>query len=438
MNSPSEATAVLRPIDLRGILQYVPMFRGHTFVVALDGSVLAGENLPDLLTDIAVLHSLNIKITLVHGTGLQLRQVADKAGHPVADPYGLEPTEDAVLTLAGEAAAVAGNFLQSQLTRAGLRFEVSNAIRATERGIIRGVDYLNSGRVAKIDIAYLKQRMEQGIIPVISPIAYNQDGKVLRLNSDETAADLAIQLEASKLLFLSRFPGLKKNGSDDIQKALALPELEFQIKEGARELDPSLNSKLTCALRAARDGVARVHILDGHRFGALLNEIFEKEGVGTMIHADDYQQIRSAEEKDLPAIASLVRQGADSDALVRRDWQSIQSDLSGFFVYEIDDFLIACANLTLNQETEQAELGTVYVHPVYRGRGVGRKMVAYAEKSAKNSGAHTLFALSTQNFSFFKSSGGFIPAELEELPKERQIRYLEDKRGGQILKKTLS
>ncbi len=435
MSNVSNPEAKLKPADLRGILHYVHLFRGHTFVISLDGSVLEGENLSDLLTDIAVLHSLQIRIVLVHGTGNQLRKIAEQRDIPLTDVYGLGPTDEATLHLSIEASSQATHLLQSRLTQVGLRFELSNALRATERGVVKGIDYALTGRVEKVDIDYIQKRIDEGIIPLFSPIAYNRDGKAMRLNSDATAVDLAIGLEASKLLFLSPFSGLEFEGA--IRKSLPVPELESYLSQSGTALHPSLQSKAKAALYALRHGVSRVHILDGNAYGSLLNEIFEKEGVGTMVHADDYQQIRPAQSSDVQAIYSLTRQGVESDALRQRSWKSIHTDLEKFYVYEIDDFIIACASLTIFEDAGAAELGTVYVHPVYQGRGVGRKMVAYAEKLAVDAGAHQLFALSTQNFSFFQKSGGFLPADPGELPGARRQDYEKEARGGQILKKRL-
>ncbi len=434
-SEPSRAPA-LKPADLRGILHYVPMFRGHTFVLGLDGRVIADENLNNLLTDVAVLHSLQIRVILVHGIGYQLERLAAAGGRQVSSVHGTGPTDRATLELALRASGQTLHLLLSGLNQAGLRYETSNALRATERGTVEGTDFQHTGRIEKIDTEYLKSRLNAGCVPVVSPVCYNRDGKAFRLNSDTMVADIAIALEASKMMYLSGFRGLEVDGA--LRKSMTLEELEDFLRRKADSLNPSLRSKARESLRALQTGaVERAHILDGCLFGGLLTEIFEKEGVGSMIHANAYARIRPARKKDLPAIAALTRQGAQRDALRPTSRHAIERAINSYFVYEIDETLIACGRLTFFPDSKAAEIGSVYVHSVYQGRGIGKKMIDYAEDQARKGGARTLFALSTQNFSFFKSIGDYIQADPGDLPTERRETYLAEKRGAQILKKEL-
>jgi amino-acid N-acetyltransferase len=412
------------------------MFRGHTFVLGLDASVILHENFTNLLTDIAVLHSLQIRLVLVYGIGRRLKDLSEERNIPISDAFGFGPTDDATLQLAIEANGAVNNQLLARATQAGLRCEISNAVRPVAKGVVNGVDFAHTGRVSGVDTTYFRNRIEAGAIPVVAPLAYTRDGRPLRLNSDHTAADLAIRLQASKLIFLTRFQGLTLEQA--LQKNIPLEALQKALEGKAHDLDPSLRSKAEESCRALQSGVPRAHILDGTRFGGLLTEIFEKEGVGTMIHANEYEQIRPATPKDLNSIFNLTREGVRSDALRPRTRKSIEQDLERFFVYEIDDSLIACACLTPYPDAQVAELGTVYVHPFYQGRGIGSKMVEYATGEAREKGFHSLLALSTQNFSFFKNRADFSPGSPDDLPPARRQQFEAENRGGQILIKSLS
>lgn len=433
--SEPKSEPVLRAVDLRGILHYVPMFRGHTFVLALDAGVVLHENLTNLLTDIAVMRSLQIRLVIVHGVGQKMRDLAAARKVAISDEYGYGPTDDATFNLAVESAGWVAHDLISSATQAGLRLEFGNGLRAVERGTIKGRDYQHTGRVDHIDADYYRSRIEAGVIPVVGPIAFARDGTPFRLNSDSAAAELAIRLGASKLIYLTRFPGLSLPAGTP--KNIPLETLKKELAAHAESMDPTLRSKAEECARALHNGVPRAHILDGTRFGGLLTEIFEKEGIGTMIHANEYEQIRPARETDVQAIFNLTREGIKSDALRPRPLASIEEDLERFFVYEIDDSLIACACLTHYPEARMSELGTVYVHPFYQGRGIGKKMVEYAAHEAQQAGMEKLFALSTQNFTFFKDRADFRPGAPEELPEARRQRFEQDSRGGRILIKNL-
>ena len=292
---PDESSA-LKPTDLRGILRYVPQFRDHIFVIAVDGSIVDDENFPNVLTDIAVLRSLHIRVLLVHGIGRQLKRLAAQRDITVSDVYGGGPTDAPTLKLAIEASALVTHQIIEGLTHAGLKCALSNAVRAAPVGIVKGKDQLFSGKVDKLDTDLFRQMFNLDIVPVVSPIGFDREGNSLRINSDHLACELAIRLEASKLIFLTPHSGLLLGGK--VEANIPLEQLKTLLEKNSEQIDDRLHSKAQYAVRALEAGTPRAHILDGRVFGGLLTEIFDKVGVGTMIHANDYQQIRAARKKD--------------------------------------------------------------------------------------------------------------------------------------------
>ncbi len=431
-----ETEAPIKPTDLRGILKYVPMFRGQTFVVSVDGSVVADEGFRNLLMDLAVFRSLNIRVVLVHGVGQQIRTLGEARGIPITDAYGSGPTSEDVLQLAIESSGHVSNRILALFTELGVSCAMPNAIRATERGIIRGEDLLLTGKVEKVDASVLESLLSAGITPLISPVAASRSGLVLRVNSDSIAAAIASELKASKLIFLTSHNALSVNG----QSLLNVPatELRKTISDNPSSVPPELLSKVKCSLDALSAGTPRAHILDGRIFGALLTEVFDKVGLGTMIHSNEYDQIRSAQPSDLHSLHNLIRNAAESDALRERSLESIQEGLADFFLYEIDGSLVACAALIPYPEENVAEVASVFVQPAYQGRGVGLKMVQYAEKKAAALGFQKLFALSTQSFSFFREVCHFREVPIEDLPRARQESLLTSGRRSKIHMKDLA
>jgi amino-acid N-acetyltransferase len=193
------------------------------------------------------------------------------------------------------------------------------------------------------------------------------------------------------------------------------------------------------AVKAIETGTSRVHLLDGRVFDGLLNEIFSNEGVGTLIYGNDYQQIRKATRRDVRHIYNLTRNAVKREELIYRTQQAIEKNIDQFFVFEIDENLIACVSLTTYPEKpELAEIASLYVLPFYQNRGIGRKMVNYACIVAKERGATTALALSTQSFTFFISSCGFAEADKSVLPESRLKGYEESGRNSKILVKPLA
>lgn len=431
-----EIESPIKPADLRGILKYVPMFRGQTFVISVDGSVVAHENFRNVLMDLAVLRSLNIRIVFIHGVGQQIRTLAEAQGKSIGDPYGTSPTDAHTLKLAIEATGEVSNAILSRFTELGISCAMSNAVRATEVGVIKGVDYLLTGKVDRIDTVFLGKLLDDGVLPLLTPLAATREGQLLRVNSDNIAAEVACALKASKLIFLTSYAGLQIEDKPLLN--VPAEELKDLLEKDANRLPDTLQSKAKACLLALSKETPRAHILDGRIFGALLTEVFDKVGLGTMIHSNEYEKIRPAVPEDIHSLYNLIRNAASSDALRERTEEHLKSELNQFFVYEIDGSLIACAALLSYPDSKAMELAAVYVQPFYQGRGVGLKMVRYAEREAKSQGAEKLYALSTQSFPFFHKVCGFDVVGVEDLPPERRKVYEKESRNSRISVKKLS
>lgn len=421
----------LKPAELRGILEYVPLFRDHVFVIALDGSIIAHENFANVLTDIAVLRSLNIRVVLVFGIGKQITELACARNAVITDAYGEGPTDSLTLSLAVETAGIAGQAIMAGLTQIGIKCALTNAIRALPVGVIKGVDQAFSGKIEKIDLPFLERMIGEDIVPLVQPIAYDRDGAALRANSDLLASELALALRASKLIYLTSKPGLVIDGETAMN--IPLEELNHVLDKNIQAIDERIRSKAICAAKTLAAGTPRAHILDGRIFGGLLTEIFDKVGLGTMIHANEYQQIRPARKKDVQSIFNMVKNASKSEALRHRTRQSIEQDIMHCFVYAVDESIIGCVSLIPQGKSKTAELASVLVQPFYQGKGVGKKLVDFAILHAKEQGFNTLFALSTQSASFFEHTCGFKLGKLEDLTAARKKSYAATGRNSKIL-----
>ncbi|WP_309398622.1 amino-acid N-acetyltransferase [Cerasicoccus maritimus] len=429
-------TTSLKPSDLRGILEYVPMFRGQIFVVAIDGSVVDDDNFGNVITDLAVMKSLHIRIVLVHGIGRQLKNLATERNVPISDAYGSAPTDDATLKLAQKASAEVGQSVVRQLTRHNLKCALTNAIRATEVGVLGGVNHQHTGKVDKIDFSLIRDLLDRDIVPVFSPICFDREGDPLRVNSDLMATELATGLQASKLIFLTPHAGLMIKGETKVN--VPLDELKKTLKKSPDDVDSRLISKAREACAALEAGVPRAHILDGRVFSGLLTEIFDKVGLGTMIHANDYQQIRAARKKDAQAIYQILRNAANrTEAVVTRTRQEVEQHIEDYFVYVVDESIIGCCSLLplKGSRPKAVELAGVLVQPFYQGKGVGKKLTEYAVQEAERQGYKRIIALSTQSARFFQEVAGFAESTPKTLPKARREKYEATKRASKVLVK---
>ena len=421
----------VKPTDLRGILKYVPMFRDHVFVLALDGSLVAHENFQNVLLDIAVLRSLNIKVVLVHGVGQQLNALAKQKQTTISDPHGELRTDAVTLELASEAAAMVSLEVMQGLTRNGLRCATCNGVRSKEIGMVKGEDQLNSGAVDKLDDVLFNKLLDTDTIPVITPIAFSREGTPLRINSDLLASELASKLNASKLIYMTTQDGLQIN--DQPLTNLPVANLESLHETATEQIPERLLSKVEHSVKAINAGTPRAHILDGRLFGALLNEIFDKVGIGTMVYSNDYQSIRRAVTSDAHSIYNITQNGVRTKSLRERSQESIEATIADYLVYEIDGSIVACVNLKIYDSGDIAEIGSVYVQAFYQNKGVGRKMVEFACAEAQERGSKRAIAMTTQASKFFSKVCAFEEGTINDLPAERREDYAQNGRNSKVL-----
>ena len=425
----------MKPTDLRGILQYIPQFREKTFVLAIDGAIVTDENFTTLLLDVAVLRSLSIRVVLVHGASAQIKALAEKSGLKASNADGAGITDAATLQLAMDAANRLTHEILEGLSANDLRAACPNAIIAHPLGIIQGVDHLFTGKVERVDVDLLQTLLAQGIIPVIPPLGFDGDGKTYRVNSDSVAVAVAEALKAVKLMFITPLDGILVQGR--LIRQMILADLESVLAMQKHDIVPEQLSKALHAVAACKSGIPRVHVINGKVDEGLLAEVFSNDGVGTLIYANEYQQIRRALKKDIRAIQLLTKAAVESEELVKRTRATIEKSLGDYFIFEIDKNPVACVALHVFPEQKKGELACLYVNPLHENRGIGRKLIQFIENKAKEMNLVELLTLSTQAFTYFQSKGGFAEGSPEDLPTARREKYEQSGRNSKVLVKKL-
>ncbi len=421
--------------DLRGILQYIPQFREKTFIIAVDGVIVTDENFANILLDVAVLRSLNIRVVLVHGAAEQIKALAEKQSVQPSNLDGTGVTDAPTLQLAIDAANRLTHEILEGLSANDLRAAYTNAIVSHPLGIIQGVDHLFTGKVERVDTEFLQTLLNQGIVPIIPPLGIDGEGKTYRANSDSVALAVAEALKATKLIFITSHDGLVFNG--ELIRQMLVVDLQKLVQSSGSGFEPEMLSKAQHAAAACAAGVQRVHIINGREDEGLLAEVFSNQGIGTLIYANEYEQIRPAKKKDIRAIQMLTKKAVEAGELVRRTRTEIEKDLADYYIFEIDKNQVACVALHVYPAQHKGELASLYVDPAHENEGIGRKLIQFVENKANEIGLTELLLLSTQAFTYFQSKGGFSEGTPDDLPPTRREKYDRSGRNSKVLVKKL-
>lgn len=285
---------------LREALPYIQRFQGKTFVVKFSGKVTEDSvNLASLAEELALIHQVGIRVCVVHGGGKQLSELASRMGVEQTIINGRRVTDDATLDMAKMIFAGKINTdILAALRRRGVEAVglsgVDGSIVHAERrppkevlnqatGEREHVDYGHVGDVVKINARLLCVLLDHNYLPVISSLGADSQGRVFNINADTIAAEIAVQLEAEKLILLSDVDGIYLRPGDAETKLsrLTVDEVEALIHEGVATggMLPKLQSISTLLKR----GVKSAHIINGSLRNTLLSEVFTNKGTGTMI-----------------------------------------------------------------------------------------------------------------------------------------------------------
>ena len=425
----------------RATSPYVHAHRGRTFVLAFSGRAVAEEHFSSLIHDIALLHGLGIRLVLVHGSRPQIEERLRLRNADMAYINGLRVTDETALTCVKEAAGSVRVEIEalfstaaSSSPMAGARIRVTsgNFVTAKPIGVRDGTDYLYTGEVRRIETRAICHQLEAGNLVVIPPLGYSPTGEVFNLSAADVAAAVAASVNADKLIMLTEDKSLKRSGR--IIGNLTPAQVDSMLVR-RKSLTPEQRLMLDKAATACRKGVRRVHLVSRQIEGALLKELFTRDGVGTLVSAEPFDQIRQARVDDVGGILALIEPLEESGILVRRSREILETEISHFTVIERDGTVIACAALYPYGKDAMAELACVAVHPDYRTAGRGDLLLQHMEQRAGAAGLKRVFVLTTQTAHWFRERG-FLPATIDSLPVARRKLY-NYQRNSKVFIKTL-
>ncbi|EGK4117769.1 amino-acid N-acetyltransferase [Escherichia coli] len=416
----------------RHSVPYINTHRGKTFVIMLGGEAIEHENFSSIVNDIGLLHSLGIRLVVVYGARPQTD--ANLAAHHheplyhknirVTDAKTLELVKQAAGTLQLDITArLSMSLNNTPLQGAHINVVSGNFIIAQPLGVDDGVDYCHSGRIRRIDEDAIHRQLDSGAIVLMGPVAVSVTGESFNLTSEEIATQLAIKLKAEKMIGFCSSQGVTNDDGDIVSE---LFPNEAQARVEAQEEKGDYNSGtvrfLRGAVKACRSGVRRCHLISYQEDGALLQELFSRDGIGTQIVMESAEQIRRATINDIGGILELIRPLEQQGILVRRSREQLEMEIDKFTIIQRDNTTIACAALYPFPEEKIGEMACVAVHPDYRSSSRGEVLLERIAAQAKQSGLSKLFVLTTRSIHWFQERG-FTPVDIDLLPESKKQLY---------------
>jgi len=408
---------------------YINAFRSHTFVIAFGGEMLTDEQFAPLVHDIALLNSLGIKLVLVHGARPQIearlkeRKLASEYNNDIriTDNNALACVKEASSSVRADIEALLSIGLTNSPVGASRISVVSgNFVTAQPFGVRDGIDYMHTGEVRKIESIGIHQSLDNNAIVLLSPIGYSSTGEIFNLGIEDVATQAAIELNADKLIYLVDAKGVT-NKRKTLIRELTLDDAKHILIENEK-LDNAIKRCLSSAIKSCQNDVERTHIINRHIEGALLLELFTRDGCGTLITSESFEDIRPATIKDLAGLIELIKPLEDQDILVKRSREKLEMEIEHFTIVERDGMIIACAALYPYLQDKVAELACLAVHPEYQGNNRGDQLLKYIERQTKQLGIQQLFVLTTRTAHWFRERG-YSPSDIKKLPVKRKSLY---------------
>lgn len=407
---------------------YIHGHRDKTFVIAFAGEVIELPQFRQIMQDVAIVATLGAKVVLVHGTRPQINARLARTQTPVRLHKGIRVTDETALIAAQEAIGFLRIQIENLLSHAlaqpslhshTLEIVSGNFITAQPLGIHDGIDYGYSGLVRKINHSFISRQLQADHIILMSPLGYSPTGEAYNLRYEQVAITTAKALQADKLIFLSEQP-------------LNLPpELTPEEAQAYRQH----NELMPAVLEALETKVERIHLLNAQMDGALLLELYTRDGVGTLVAAEQFETLRAATVEDISGILDLIRPLEQKGTLIKRSREQLELEIHKFYIITRDREVIACVALYNTDDPDTVELACLAVNPQYRGGNRGDKLLKHVAQVAYAQGKSRLLVLTTQTTQWFRERG-FVKASIDELPANKKSLY-NYQRNSQVLFKQL-
>jgi len=426
---------------LREVSPYFQNHRGKTFVVYLTTEVIHDEIPSSIISDLVILAHVGVRLIVVFDASEQIATRLAEKGIRQREVVGFTVSDQATIATVTEVVGTMRLEIESAFSLkssggpfagAANKIASGNFVIAKPAGIINGVDLAFTGRVRSIDEAAIAARLDAGEIVLLAPVGYSPTGDIFNLRSQELAIAVAVKSSSSKLILLGTEEGIHA-GNGDLIRQLTLHEAqELRANRGTQ---PAESELLDIGIEACGAGIDRVHIVGRDVDGAILRELFTRDGVGSMISSAPFDRLRGATLDDVGGILELVRPLEAKGVLVFRSRQTIETEIARFIVIIREDTVVACGSFHPYPPQMAGEIACIAVHPDYRGGQFGDMLLRELQKRAKKAGIETVFVLTTQASQWF-GERGFEVSSLDALPVER-LQLYNYQRNSMVLVKNI-
>jgi amino-acid N-acetyltransferase len=431
----------------RAVAPYIHAYRGKTFVVGMAGELIAAGKLNAFVQDLAILHAVGIKLVLVHGFRPQVDEQLQAKGHQSRYSHGTRITDAVTLDCAQEAAgqlrfeieaAFSQGLPNTPMANATVRVVSGNFLTARPIGIVDGVDFMHSGVVRRVDAGTLRRAIDIGALVLLSPFGFSPTGEAFNLRMEEVATATAIALQADKLLFMTEIAGIVEdldNPDSAIDTELELADARQRLAQMPPALQPSDPAfYLQHCVKACEGGVERSHILPFAVDGAILQEVFTHDGIGTMVIDEKLERLHEATADDVGGILQLIEPFERDGTLVRRERNEIERDIANYTVITHDGVIFGCAALYPYPEARTGEMAALTISPQVQSQGDGERILKRIEQRARAQRLDSIFVLTTRTMHWFIKRG-FVAVDADWLPEARKRKYNWDRRSLVLVKK---
>lgn len=425
---------------------YINAHRKKVFVVLLPGEALEHPNFNNIVHDINLLNSLGVKLVLVHGSRPQINSALDAAqiestyhkGLRITDADSLQIIKQTIGALSVDIEALFSMGLaNSPMHGADITVTRGNYITARPLGVLDGIDHALTGVVRKVNAAAIRQHLDAHNIVLLNSFGYSTTGEVFNLSAEDVATEVAIALHAEKLILLIPQSGIL-DADGEMVSTLSPASAQHVLDAVTAKHENTLNGvaqALSAALKACSKNVPRSHLISFAHNGALIEELFTRDGSGTLVSKETFEVLRQATIDDVGGLLELIKPLEDAGVLVHRSRELLEAEIDYFFVIEREGMIIACAAL-YPMDDFCGEIACIAIHKDYQDTGRGQDLLTALEKHAKRSGMNKVIVLTTQTTHWFLEKG-FTPITIAELPTKKQELY-NYQRNSKALAKVLN
>ena len=425
--------------------KYINQFNQNTFVIGISGYVFDEGQFEKIAQDINLLHSLNIKVILVYGARPQVESILIKNKIPIKLVKNMRVTSNAALKHVVEVNGAIRIKIEATLSTIksaseGMHLSSGNFLTAMPVGVIDGIDMEATGRVRRVDVEAIKNKLNHHEIVIVSPIGYSPIGQIFNLPYEQTAANIAAAIDADKLIYYVDGNGIQNERGDLINELTSekANKLISHIEEkpspkSAQNLSNDDFNILKSSVFAIKNKIKKVHLINRHIDGSLIEELFTEKGSGTILTEFALENFRKATEEDIKDIYRLLFPLEKRKILIERDLTQIKEMVNQFYVLEHDKKFVGC--VSLNSFKDSLELASFSIEPKYQKLGFGEKLLKFCEQEAKKLKYDEIFILTTQSEHWFAEKG-FKEKSKELMPTLKKETY-QSERNSKYLTKNL-